>query len=56
VVNVLKALGGGLACVVAGYVVLSLVGAVFIGALKDRARRNHERRHEADRTPPRLGM
>lgn len=45
-----------LAGLVGAYVLLSLVGAVFIGALKDRARRNHERRHEADRTPPRLGM
>jgi len=55
-VNVLKALGGVLIGVVALYVLLSLVGAVFIGSLKDRARRNHERRHGADNNWPRFGF
>jgi hypothetical protein len=55
--NIVRILGGALIGVIALYVVLTLIGAVIIGGLADRARREHERRHKADAGGwPRLGI
>lgn len=52
----MKALAGVLIGIVGLCVIATLIGAAIIGALKDRQREKHERRHGLDNNWPRFGF
>lgn len=52
----MAALGGVLIGLVALFVAATMIGACIIGGLKERARFEHERRHEADSRWPRVSL